>query len=91
MQSIELAGPKRVCALVTKIRRGINKFGHLPREIAELLQKTNPKHYTGHSIRRTAATWLTANGANKIQFKTFGRWKSTNVTMGYVGSIRSNK
>ena len=67
--TIQLPGPKRIYALVTKILRGINLFGRLPREIAQLLQKTNPKQYTGHSIRRTTATWLAANGANEIQLK----------------------
>ena len=64
---------KRYFPKVIKTRRGINWFGSLPVIVATFLKKSEPKLYTGHSLRRTAATWLAAHGITEVQLQTFGR------------------
>ncbi|KAL0851950.1 hypothetical protein ABMA28_000232 [Loxostege sticticalis] len=43
---------------------GINKFGHMPKEIATFLGLLDAESYTGHSFRRTSATLLADSGAD---------------------------
>jgi hypothetical protein len=59
-------------------------FYGLPKVIAKSLNLANPELYTGHSILRTAATWLANEGYSTLQMQKFGRWKSASVAQGYV-------
>lgn len=43
---------------------GINKFGHLPRVVAEFLKLPEPQLYTGNSLRKTSETLLADSGAD---------------------------
>lgn len=89
--TIQLPNSKRYFPKIIKTRRDINWFGHLPNLVATALKKAEPKLYTGHSLRRTAATWLAARGITEVQLQTFGRWKSSSVAMGYVSSAEVTK
>jgi len=60
-------------------------------EIAKLLNLVEPEKYTTHSIRRTSATLYVESGANPLQLKIFGRWKSLQVAEGYVENSLSYK
>ena len=63
--------------------RGKFWFCEITQKIASFLGKVEIKRYRFHSLRRTAATWLANQGIFVIQFKYFGRWKSTSVAEVY--------
>lgn len=63
---------------------GINSFGKMPSEIAAYLKLPNPQCYTGHSFRRSSATFLADSGEEITNIKRLGGWKSTTVAEGYV-------
>lgn len=63
---------------------GKHFFYQLPKKIASFLDLPGAYCYTGHSIRRTAATWLANEGFTTLQMQKFGRWKSPSVAQGYV-------
>lgn len=75
----------------TKQRIGINKFGAMGKKIAEYLKIPSPELYTGHSFRRTSATILANAGADILQLKRHGGWKSNAVAEGYVDDSMRNK
>jgi len=51
--------------------------------MAVLLGK-NPNEYSSHSMRRTEASLMAANGCSDQQIKTMGNWSSNNVAQKYV-------
>ena len=61
-------------------------FFALPKEIAKFLNLPNASNYSGHSTRRTAATWMANSGVSLLQLKKFGRWKSDTVAQEYYDS-----
>lgn len=61
---------------------GINKFGAMPKLIAEYLQLPNADQYTGHSFRRSSASLLADTGAHRTIIKRHGGWKFTSVAEG---------
>lgn len=63
---------------------GINTFGKIPSEIAAYLRLPNPERYTGHSFRRSSATFLADTGEEITNIKRLGGWKSTSVAEGYI-------
>ncbi|XP_057329469.1 uncharacterized protein LOC130670209 [Microplitis mediator] len=63
---------------------GRNTIGTTPQNIALFLNLLDPKRYTGHCFRRTAATLLSDSGANTTMLKQLGGWKSTAIAQGYV-------
>lgn len=63
---------------------GKNKIGEVPKQIASFLELPEPKTYTGHCFRRTAATLLSDSGASLQMVKQLGGWKSDKVALGYV-------
>lgn len=63
---------------------GKNKIGDVPKTIATFLNLENPKTYTGHCLRRTAATLLSDSGASLQSLKQLGGWRSDKVALGYV-------
>jgi integrase len=69
---------------VTRQNLGKSWFQQLPKTIAKWLQIPNWENYTGHSIRRTAATWVADAGVTKIQMKRHFRWKSESMVDEYV-------
>ncbi|XP_074103492.1 uncharacterized protein LOC141530340 [Cotesia typhae] len=70
---------------------GINKFGSMPRTIAEFLKLENANKYTGHSFRRTSATLLADAGGDMTVMKRHGGWKSSTVVEGYIADSVNNK
>jgi hypothetical protein len=70
---------------------GRSFFLEVPKTIAKWLNKPDWKKHTGHSIRRTAATWLANAGASNVELKKFGRWKSDTVAQGYVDRSEFHK
>lgn len=70
---------------------GINKFGSMPKEVAEYLNLPNAETYTGHSFRRTSATLLVDAGADITTLKRHGGWKSNTVAEGYISDSLNNK
>lgn len=68
----------------TKQVIGKNKFGTMPKLIAEFLGLEDPHLYTGHSFRRTSATLLANSGADLLTLKRHGGWKSSSVAEGYI-------
>lgn len=75
----------------TKQTIGINKIGRMPREIAKWLGLSNPESYTGHSFRRTSTTLLADAGADILELKKHGGWKSGQVAEGYIEESINNK
>ncbi|KAJ8912040.1 hypothetical protein NQ315_000533 [Exocentrus adspersus] len=63
---------------------GINTIGKIPSEIAAYLGLPNPERYTGHSFRRSSATFLTDSGEEITNIKRLGGWKSTSVAESHI-------
>lgn len=63
---------------------GRNYFLNVPKYIAKYLNKEDWKLYTGHALRRTAATWIANAGACELELKKWGRWSSDKIAGGYV-------
>lgn len=70
---------------------GINTFGKMPTEIAAYLHLPNPECYTGHSFRRSSATFLADSGEAITNIKRLGGWKSTTVAEGYLEDSEKQK
>ena len=70
---------------------GINTMGRIPRIIAEFLELSNADEFTGHSFRRTSATFLSEKGIGLVELKQHGRWKSSSVAEGYVNNTNVAK
>lgn len=70
---------------------GHNTIANYSQKIATFLNLENSKGFTGHALRRTAATLLANSGANVLQLKRLGGWKSSTVAEGYVDSSMENK
>lgn len=69
---------------------GKNKFGSMPKEIAEYLNLSDSKLYTGHSFRRTA-TVLADCGVDITSLNSHGGWRSSSATEQYVEASIDNK
>lgn len=63
---------------------GINSFGTFPRKIAQFLKLENDHLYTGHSFRRTSATFLADSGVGIDVLKRHEGWKSSSTAEGYI-------
>lgn len=63
---------------------GINTLAKFPAKIAQYLQLTDPKSYTGHAFRRTSATFAAEAGIDMVNLKRLGGWKSDTVAQGYI-------
>lgn len=61
---------------------GVNKVATFPALVASSLGIEGD--FTGHCFRRSSATILADSGANLLQLKRHGRWKSSSVAEGYV-------
>ncbi|KAJ8964060.1 hypothetical protein NQ317_015347 [Molorchus minor] len=70
---------------------GHHTIGALSSKIASYLNLPNYKQYTGHSFRRTSATFLADSGADILALKIRGGWKSTSIVEGYVEDSLNNK
>ena len=70
---------------------GKNKIREVPQTIASHLKLQNPKQYTGHCFRRTAATLLSESGANMQMIKQLGRWRSDAIAQGYIENSLHNR
>lgn len=70
---------------------GINTIGSVPRLIAEFLELPNPKQYTGHCLRRSSTSILADSGADLLNIKRHGGWKSNFVAEGYIETSVENK
>lgn len=76
---------------ITKAVLGKNTIAKFPQDIATYLNLPDPKGYTGHCYRRTGATILADEGADTLQLKRAGGWKSDTVAQGYVDNSRPQK
>ena len=63
----------------------------MPCDIATYLGLEEPEQYTGHSFRRSSASWLADSGADKDTIMWHGSWSSSTVAEGYVESSEGNK
>ena len=70
---------------------GYNKIRKTPSMIATDLSLNEPKNYTGHCFRRTAATLLSESGGNLTQIKQMGRWRSDAIAQGYIENSVYNR
>lgn len=70
---------------------GVNTFGKMPTEIAAYLRLPNPERYTGHSFRRSSATFLADSGEAITNIKRLGGWKSTTIAEGYLEDSETQK
>ena len=50
-----------------------------------------PKKYTGHCFRRTAATLLSESGGQLQQIEELGRWRSDAIAQGYIEKSTLNR
>lgn len=71
----------------------INKFRSFGKQVATYLRLPSPEKYTGHCLRRSSATIFTdgGGGANTIDLKLHGGWKSSSVTESCVERSITNK
>jgi len=69
---------------ITKQPFGHNSLAQFPKKIANYLELNDSATFTGHCFRRTAATLLSNSGADILQLKRLGGWKSNAVAEGYV-------
>lgn len=71
---------------------GKSWFGELPKKIAQFLQLPNANEFSGHTLRRTGATFLAnSEGITQLQLQLWGRWKSATVANGYIEKSTSTK
>lgn len=70
---------------------GIHTIYGQSQEVAEYLGLPNPKTYTGHSLRRTAAKFLADEGAGLLDMKRAGGWRGDSSVQGYIAGSASNK
>jgi integrase len=63
---------------------GLNLIRKIPSNIASFLHLNNLEKYTGHSFRRSSASWLANAGADKDTIMRHGGWRSATVAEGYV-------
>lgn len=63
---------------------GKNLIAGIPFKIAQFNKLDNLQNYTGHSYRRTAASWAAEEGADLLSLKRIGGWKSSTVCEGYI-------
>lgn len=70
---------------------GRNIFAKIPSEVAKFLHLENAEKYTGHSFRRTSATFLANSGVDILALKRHGGWKSSAVAESYVADSLNNK
>ncbi|KAL7297092.1 hypothetical protein TKK_0009516 [Trichogramma kaykai] len=70
---------------------GINKIGETSYEVAKHLGLDNPKKYTGHCLRRTAASLLSESGANLQSVRQMGGWRSDHVAQLYIEHSKYNR
>ena len=63
---------------------GHNTLAKTPRKIAEFLKLPDPQLYTGHCLRRSAATAMGNNGATLNQLMHAGGWHSSTMARRYV-------
>ena len=70
---------------------GKNKISEIPKVIALYLNLDDADCYTGHCFRRTGATLLSNSGANLVDVKSLGGWRSDAVVQGYIENSLANK
>jgi len=64
-------------------RFGKKKIDEIPKKMADLL-KIDPDLFRSHSMRRTGASLMAANGSTDEQIKSMGNWTSSTVAHRYV-------
>lgn len=67
---------------------GTNQVGKWTVRMAEWLGKPDPKRFTSHCMRRTAATLLAESGASLPLMKIAGGWASASVAEGYISTSK---
>ncbi|KAJ8669252.1 hypothetical protein QAD02_000511 [Eretmocerus hayati] len=75
----------------TREPMGINKIGHIPQQIATWLGLPQPEKYSGHSFRRTSATWLINTGGTMEDLKRHRTWESSTVAESYIAESMQQK
>ncbi|CAH1369752.1 hypothetical protein MTP99_000982 [Tenebrio molitor] len=70
---------------------GINKIASIPSVIASYLKLEHPETYTGHSLRRSSTTLLAEGGADVINLKRHGGWRSSKTAEEYVADSNNSK
>ncbi len=70
---------------------GYHSISKFPHKIAAFLKLPKIETFTGHAFRRTSATLLVDNGADLLQLKRLGGWKSSTVAEGYIEASLENK
>lgn len=75
----------------TKQAIGVNTIGDYPKVIATFLKLTDPRSFTGHTFRRTAATFMADAGLSMLEMKRNFGWKSDSVAEGYIQDSFKNK
>ena len=70
---------------------GVHSVALVPRMVATFLKLKNSNEYTGHTLRRTSATFLANQGISMPNLKRIGRWKSTTVAQGYLDQSTTRK
>jgi len=61
------------------------------KKIASWLALPNSDYYTGHAMRRTAATIIADRGGDTSTLKRFIGWRSSTVAEGYVARSKNNQ
>lgn len=70
---------------------GIHSISAVAQKVASYLNLNDASAYTGHSLRRTSATFLIDGGGNLECLKRHGGWKSSTVAEGYIEDSIRNK
>ncbi|KAF2895724.1 hypothetical protein ILUMI_10448, partial [Ignelater luminosus] len=70
---------------------GIHAFGKIPSDIAKYLELDDPNGYTAQCFRRSSITLLANAGADVLNLKRYGGWKSSTLAKKYIRESLENK
>jgi integrase len=85
-----ISGPLfKTCKMsISRQNMGINEMYQLGVQIATLIKLPEPKRYTGHTFRRTAATVAADNGATCMDLMTHFGWQNPKMALRYVSNSK---
>ncbi|OXU30076.1 hypothetical protein TSAR_013514 [Trichomalopsis sarcophagae] len=73
---------------------GRHKTGEVPERVASYLKLEHPERYTGHCVRRSAATLFSDSGTNMQMIKAIkqlARWRSDMIAQCYIENSMHNR
>lgn len=79
------------CGYYTAQPMGVHVLSKIPLKVAEFLQLPEKNRYTGHAMRRSAASTLAEAGASSSDLKTHFNWRSEQTALKYIDNTNNQK